>query len=194
MPRPREFDETEALEGAMNAFWARGYESTSTEELCAATGLGRSSIYNTFSSKHELFRRVLDHYSHRGIRLRETLLDNAPDGLGAIRLLLTSTIDDELENGRRGCLMVNAIAEFGTTDPEVAAQVNADTEAHLSALTHFARTGQADGSITRDRDAAEIANFIHATISGIRTMSRRGAEQEALTSVAEIATSAVSRR
>ncbi len=178
----------------MNAFWARGYEATSTEELCAATGLGRSSIYNTFSSKHELFRRALGHYTERGVRQRSAVVGRAPDGLGALRLLLTATIDDELGHHRRGCLVVNTIAEFGTSDPEVSAQVRVDTEAHLSELAHVARTGQADGSVTRDRDAGEIADFIHSTISGLRVMSRRGAERAALNGVAEIAIAAVARR
>ncbi len=62
MARPRSFDEERALDAAMHAFWANGYEATSTQDLCEATGLGRSSIYNTFTSKHDLFRRALTRY------------------------------------------------------------------------------------------------------------------------------------
>lgn len=62
MARPRTFDEGRALDAAMHAFWANGYEATSTQDLCEATGLGRSSIYNTFSSKHDLFKRSLARY------------------------------------------------------------------------------------------------------------------------------------
>ncbi|CAM5616019.1 TetR/AcrR family transcriptional regulator OS=Streptomyces alboniger OX=132473 GN=CP975_28210 PE=4 SV=1 [Streptomyces alboniger] len=62
MARPRTFDEERALDAAMHAFWVKGYEATSTQDLCEATGLGRSSIYNTFSSKHALFRRALARY------------------------------------------------------------------------------------------------------------------------------------
>ncbi|MBB4683639.1 TetR/AcrR family transcriptional regulator [Amycolatopsis jiangsuensis] len=194
MPRPREFDETQAVEGAMNAFWARGFEATSTDDLCAATGLGRSSIYNTFSSKRTLFRRALDHYRQLGIESRAATLERATDGLDAIRRLLADLVADEMDNGRRGCLVVNTIAEFGTTDAEISAQLDADTEAYLSALRHFARAGQADGSITRDRDALDIAQFVHSTVSGLRVMSRRGAAQSALEAVVDIAVAAVARR
>ncbi|HEY4569169.1 MAG TPA: TetR/AcrR family transcriptional regulator, partial [Kribbella sp.] len=43
----------------MRLFWTSGYEATSTQDLCAATGLGRSSVYNTFTSKKALFQRTL---------------------------------------------------------------------------------------------------------------------------------------
>jgi AcrR family transcriptional regulator len=194
MPRPREFDETVALEGAMNAFWARGYEATSTQDLCAATGLGRSSVYNTFTSKQILFQRALEHYTERGARNRAKALESAEDGLDAIRLLLADLIEDELGNGRRGCLIVNTVAEFGTTDAEITTRVDADTAAFLAALTDYARLGQADGSVTRDRDPADIAQFVHSTIGGLRLMSRRGALRPAMTSVADIAVSAIARR
>src|SRR5690606_8821359 len=62
MARPRTFEEEQALEAAMRAFWRRGYEATSTQDLCAATGLGRSSVYNAFDSKRELFTRALRRY------------------------------------------------------------------------------------------------------------------------------------
>ncbi|HEY3709185.1 MAG TPA: TetR family transcriptional regulator [Amycolatopsis sp.] len=194
MPRPREFDETVALEGAMNAFWAHGYEATSTQDLCAATGLGRSSVYNTFTSKHVLFQRALEHYTERGARSRAEVLEHAEDGLDAIRRLLADLIEDELGNGRRGCLMVNTIAEFGTADAEITTKVEADTAAFLAALTDYARLGQADGSITRDRDPADIAQFVHSTVAGLRLMSRRGGQRPAMAAVADIAVSALARR
>jgi TetR/AcrR family transcriptional regulator, transcriptional repressor for nem operon len=41
MARPREFDREEALERVTGVFWAKGYASTSTDELLAAMGIGR---------------------------------------------------------------------------------------------------------------------------------------------------------
>ena len=39
--RPREFNETAALEAAMDAFWAKGYEATSISDIVNATGLNK---------------------------------------------------------------------------------------------------------------------------------------------------------
>ncbi|MEC3981689.1 TetR/AcrR family transcriptional regulator [Amycolatopsis sp. H20-H5] len=191
MARPKEFDEQQAVDAAMNAFWDRGYEGTSTQDLCAATGLGRSSIYNTFSSKHELFQRSLEHYSVTGVHTRNALLDTAEDGLDRIRALLEGTVAEELKSGHRGCLMVNTAAEFGDRDAAVNARVRADTESHLAMLAGTIRTGQADGTITTGRAAAELAQFVHASIGGLRLMSRGGAGEPEMLAVAEIALGAL---
>ncbi|MFI7423092.1 TetR/AcrR family transcriptional regulator [Nonomuraea sp. NPDC049684] len=46
----------------MRTFWANGYESTSTRDLCEALGLDRSGVYNAFTNKRELFKRALTRY------------------------------------------------------------------------------------------------------------------------------------
>ena len=62
MPRPREFDETTALEAALECFWQRGYEATSVRDLAASMGLTAPSLYNAFGDKQQLFARALERY------------------------------------------------------------------------------------------------------------------------------------
>ena len=45
MARPREFDESAVINRALQQFWANGYEATSVDDLCAVTGLNRSSSW-----------------------------------------------------------------------------------------------------------------------------------------------------
>ena len=78
MPRPREFDETAALDAAIECFWRRGYEATSLRDLTAAMGLTAPSLYNAFGDKEELFALALERYLDRNTRgrlrrLEETL-------------------------------------------------------------------------------------------------------------------------
>jgi AcrR family transcriptional regulator len=61
------------LDAAMRAFWVAGFEATSTEQLCAATGLQRGSLYNAFTGKHDLLVAVLERYmAQRAGEIRST--------------------------------------------------------------------------------------------------------------------------
>lgn len=60
--RPREFDEAATLERVMNSFRKHGFHETTFEQLVADSGLSRSSLYNAFGGKDELFRKAFDLY------------------------------------------------------------------------------------------------------------------------------------
>src|ERR1700743_2687669 len=76
MPRPRESDETAALEAAVECFWRRGYEATSLRDLTASMGLAAPSLYNAFGDKQELFARALELYLERTTRDRLRRLED----------------------------------------------------------------------------------------------------------------------
>lgn len=65
MARPREFDADIALDRATDVFWAKGYEATSLDDLCEATGLSRSSLYAAFGTKRDLLLQSVDRYVER---------------------------------------------------------------------------------------------------------------------------------
>jgi AcrR family transcriptional regulator len=191
MARPREFDETTAVEGAMNAFWAYGYEATSTQDLCEATGLGRSSVYNTFTSKKALFQRSLAHYTDRELTARQALLEGPGTAAERLTTLFTTAIDSELERNRRGCLVVNTLAEFGMPDDEIGDALRRDTEWNLDMLGVCAREGVLDGSLRHGQDPSDVAQFVLTTVTGLKMMSRRGTSREAMYAVADLALSAL---
>jgi TetR/AcrR family transcriptional regulator, transcriptional repressor for nem operon len=53
--RPKGYDRALALLAARDLFWEQGYERTSIADLEARTGLNRSSLYQEFGSKRQLF-------------------------------------------------------------------------------------------------------------------------------------------
>jgi len=191
MARPREFDESAAVERAMHAFWDHGYEATSTQALCEATGLGRSSVYNTFTSKRTLFRRSLEHYTARELGRRRAILEGPGTAAERLAEVLDTAVEADLHQRRRGCLVVNSLAELGLPDDEVGAALRRDTEQNLAMFAGCVREGVLDGSLRDGLTPADVAEYLLSTISGIRVMARRGSTREAMHHVADLALSAI---
>ncbi|QLE73722.1 TetR/AcrR family transcriptional regulator [Streptomyces rectiverticillatus] len=182
MARPRKFDEERAVDAALEAFWTAGYEATSTQDLCDATGLGRSSIYNTFKSKHDLFRRALLRYMERKNGNIDAVLESAMPAREKIRALLGVIVEEEQLHAedRRGCLVVNTCIELGSRDPEVAGVLERDYRRRFEALKAAIEAGQRDGDIDRAKDAGALAHFVIAAIGGMRVSARAGVGRQAL--------------
>ena len=191
MARPREFDEASAIHRAMEAFWDGGYEGTSTEALCAATGLGRSSIYNTFSSKRELFHRSLRHYCETSGGWHLEVLEQPGPARPRLRRMLTRVVEDEVGDGRRGCLVVNTTIELGGRDDEVSAEIKRNAERLVAAVRAVVEAGQRDGEIDAGKDALALARFLHSQVGGIRLQARAGSSRAALMNIVDVAMSAV---
>lgn len=175
----------------MHTFWSHGYEATSTQQLCEATGLGRSSIYNTFGSKHELFRKSLAHYFDTATQEKIDLLAEPGDVRAKLRELLTHTVTDEYDGPHRGCLAVNTLTELAGHDEEVTTDLRRDADRYVAALTEAIASAQRDGEIDPDRDPRTLARFVHSTIGSLRLMARAGAGRDEALAVAEVALAAL---
>jgi AcrR family transcriptional regulator len=196
MPRPRTFDEDRAVDAAMRTFWANGYEVTTTEDLCVATGLGRSSIYNTFSSKHELFRRSLLRYVEMMTTAQLGMLeDEGRSPIERLRTLFSAVIDGEMATRRDGrsigCLTVNTTVELAGRDPEAAEILDRDGERRATALRIVITAAQRAGEITSGRDPDALARYLIAVIGGMRVAGQGGADRAALQSIADTALDAL---
>ncbi|GAA1086865.1 TetR/AcrR family transcriptional regulator [Nocardiopsis composta] len=188
MGRPRKFDEDEVVEAACRVFWRGGYDGTSTDDLCRATGLTRSSLYNSFTSKEELFVRALRRYAEeRAERQTAVLEDQGRSGLERIRALLAMIVEDEMggrEQGRgSGCFTVNTQTSSARRNPAVAEVLDADLRKRLGVLEGAIRAGQADGSIAADRAPAELAWYVNSLVGGARVAGQAGVGREVLEGV-----------
>lgn len=180
----------------MRAFWANGYEATSTRDLCDAVGLDRSSVYNAFTSKHELFKRALIRYIDTMTTAQlEILEDRGRPATERIRALFAKIINDESENRRNGrgfgCLTVNTTVELAGRDAEITRLLDRDMTRRLESFRAVIEAGQRDGDIASTRDPDALARFVNTVIAGIRVAAQGGADRAALESVAETALDAL---
>jgi TetR/AcrR family transcriptional repressor of nem operon len=186
MARPREFDADDALERATRLFWTKGFEQTSLDELCAATGLGRSSLYTAFGDKRALYLRALARYEQRSAARIETALAGKPirDGLAAF---LGALIDDIVAGpGRRGCFIGNCAAELARLDRSTAMQVRASLDRIEAAFGEALAQARARGELPPEADVAALARFLTAGIQGLRLVGKTSPGRGALEDIARV--------
>jgi TetR/AcrR family transcriptional regulator, transcriptional repressor for nem operon len=183
MARPREFDEAEALDAAMDCFWRDGYEATSVRDLAARMGITGASLYNAFGDKRSLFREVLQRYVERSTRERIARLESSLPPKLAVRAFLDEIVERSVDGKRRGCLLVNTALEVAPHDPELGAEV----AAHLGEIEAFFRraisAAQTEGSVPTDRNPADLARLLLGITLGIRVLARSKPQRELLEGV-----------
>ncbi|MFF9430298.1 TetR/AcrR family transcriptional regulator [Streptomyces sp. NPDC014746] len=191
MARPRTFDESAVLDAAAGEFRVHGFAETSTEQLCEAAGVRRSSLYNAFTSKDELFVRALQHYvATTGARQSAILTDDELTGAERLRTLVDVVVGEELQAANRGhaagCMVVQSLMnpDLRERDERVARILDRDLRARLSLLSGAIRAGQVDGSIAAGVDPDDGAVLASTVISGLRVTAQTGVDVETLRRIA----------
>jgi TetR/AcrR family transcriptional regulator, transcriptional repressor for nem operon len=183
MGRPREFDETAALDAAMDCFWRDGYEATSVRDLASRMGITGASLYNAFGDKRSLFREVLRRYAEQSTRERIARLESSLPPKQAVTAFLHEIVERSVDGDRRGCLLVNTALEIAPHDPELGAEVGV----HLGEIEAFFRrtiaAAQVDGSVPPDLDPADLARLLLGVTLGVRVLARSNPQRELLEGV-----------
>ena len=166
--RPPQFDRSDVVGAAIDAFMAKGFEATTLSDLESATGVDRSTLYNSFGGKSGLYHEATQRYvTDAEHNLFRPLLEGGEDGiadivefLDVLRSVLTTP------EVSPGCLIVNDMA--AVADPEAAARYRDLLHAGLeAALSRAARSGTTEPDRVSDR-----ADLLSATVIGINLISR----------------------
>jgi TetR/AcrR family transcriptional repressor of nem operon len=187
MPRPRTFDESEVVAAARDEFWSRGYTATSVDDLTAATGLGKGSLYGAFGDKHGLFLRALDDYVGTALgEARAQLRDprySAYDRL--IRHIRAQAKAIAADKSRRGCMMAKSAAELGATDETVEQTVARAYATWTAELVDCIKETQRDGAIDKKQNPQVLATTLLAFLRGQEALHKAGAKPAQIRAAAE---------
>ncbi|WP_020652979.1 TetR/AcrR family transcriptional regulator [Massilia niastensis] len=174
MARTKVFDPRLALEAAMEVFWEKGYEASSTDDLLTAMKIGRQSMYDTFGDKKQLYLAALEHYIDTGGVEMRRRFGGALTPLQAIQEFLMETAQAGARDRARGCMAVNAASDFGEQDADVCALVTRAGEVTEGVLARLLAQAKERGEVAPGLDVAAAASYIHTTIRGMRTSAKAG--------------------
>lgn len=187
MARPRKFDEAEVVAAARDEFWSRGYAATSVDDLSAATGLGKGSIYAAFGDKHGLFLRALDVYCTDmiGAFVVELTVPNLGGYDRLLHHIRSQAKRFATDKPRRGCLMAKSAAELAATDAEADAIIERSLAKWRRALTGCVQAGQAERAIGPDADPEALATAVLAFVRGLEALDKGGVRPAQIKAAAE---------
>jgi TetR/AcrR family transcriptional regulator, copper-responsive repressor len=185
--RPRAYDPDVALARVMDAFWDAGYAGTSLDDLSAATGMNRPSLYAAFGDKRALYLKALERYRAWGrAALKETLAQDQPLWQTLHQVYAKAlAVYVSGEEAARGCFTIGTAATEAVGSPEVRAFLAETVRGLDDAFEARFRSARDRGELKPDADPAALARLASAVMHTLAIRSRAGEPRAALEAVAE---------
>ena len=188
MGRPRSFDTTTTLRAIEEQFRATGYAGTSLDDVAAATGLGRGSIYAAFGDKHELFMRSLDEFCQRNEARVAAVLDG-PDDTAVSRLHEFLLAAAQVGDGGTApkCMATKFAVELDKQDPKTRERVAQSFSVLRRRVRDCVLAAQRHGDVDPSADADLMAGVLFTATRGLEVMASAGQTADELEPIAEAA-------
>ncbi len=184
--RPRAYDPDRAMDRATAAFWRAGYSATSLDDLTAATGMNKPSLYGAFGDKHALYLATLERYTEAG---RVAMVEALKPQL-SLREGLRRVYDTALQfylpadQTARGCFLIGTAATESVEDPEVRKRLREGLRLYDSLFEARFEQARRKGEIAADSDPAALASVASAVLHTLALRSRAGDPENMLRAIA----------
>jgi AcrR family transcriptional regulator len=174
--RPRAYDPDAALASAMERFWKSGYAATTLDDLSAATGMNRPSLYAAFGDKQHIYVKAYRKYRARVRDEFQPLIEATGPIRTVLRNVLMSACALYLSgaDGPRGCFSVVTAASDAVADPEIrklVVEAIGGLDKGFTALFERARAG---GELPASAEPAVLAKIATATLHTLAVRARAG--------------------
>jgi TetR/AcrR family transcriptional repressor of nem operon len=168
-----------AAASLLDVFWSKGFEGSSVRDLCEATGQRPASLYAAFGDKDQMFLTALQRYEH----WIADQLTPARDGRGGVEHVLETTYALTIaDQERRGCLIINSVAERENLSTEANAAINRSFDRLRDLL---GRQIAATFDSKPHQGAEAMVDLLAGATISIRLLGRAGAADHQLQNIAE---------
>jgi len=172
--RPRAYEPEVALAKALDLFRKDGFAGTSLDDLSAATGMNRPSLYGAFGDKRALYIKTYERYrSDARAAMQEAFKGDLPLRKRLQRIYAIA-LDIYLsgEEGPRGCFTVMTAASEAVADPDIRAMVLSGFHELDKAFAICFRCARETGELRPSADPDVLAQMASATIHTIAIRAR----------------------
>jgi len=172
--RPRAYQPDIALGKALDLFRKDGFAATSLDDLSAATGMNRPSLYGAFGDKRELYIKSYQRYRDDARAAMVDIFRNELPIKKRLECIYAVALDIYLsgDSGPRGCFTVMTAASEAVFDSEIRAMVLEGFSELDKAFTACFRRARENGELPESADPAVLAQLASATIHTIAIRAR----------------------
>jgi len=172
--RPRAYQPEVALGKALDLFRKDGFAATSLDDLSAATGMNRPSLYGAFGDKRELYIKSYQRYRADA---RAAMIDIFRDELPIrkrLERIFAVALDIYLSGdaGPRGCFTVMTAASEAVSDLEIRAMVLEGFSELDKAFAACFRLAKEKGELPASANPVVLAQLTSSTIHTIAIRAR----------------------
>jgi AcrR family transcriptional regulator len=187
--RPRQYDPERALAKAADVFWKRGYAATSLDDLAAATGMNRPSLYAAFGDKRDIYLKTLARYREQSRAIGAEIVADDPPLRIFLKRFYQAALDIYLAGNDEalGCYSISTAPAQATTDPavrEFLATTIGNTDAFVAKQVAKARER---GEVASEADPEALAQLATAALHTLAVRARAGTSRKPLTALAACA-------
>ncbi|WP_445492531.1 TetR/AcrR family transcriptional regulator [Rhodopseudomonas sp. RCAM05734] len=183
--RPRAYEPELALGQALALFRKDGFAATSLDDLSAATGMNRPSLYGAFGDKRALYIKSYARYREDYSGAAAEIFKADIDIRERLRRFYGAALDIYLQGGPRGCFTVMTVASDAIADPEIRAMVLKGFGDLDEALSWCFRTAIKRGELPETVDVAALSQLASATLYSLAIRSRAGIARRELEGIAQ---------
>ena len=172
--RPRAYEPEVALGKALGLFRKEGFAATSLDDLSAATGMNRPSLYGAFGDKRELYIKSYRRYRDDARAATMEIFRSDLPIRERLARVYAAALDIYLsgESGPLGCFTVMTAASEAVADPEIRAMVLEGLAGLDKAFGAAFRQAKDKGELPAGADPAVLAQLASATIHTIAIRAR----------------------
>jgi AcrR family transcriptional regulator len=185
--RPRAYQPDIALGKALDLFRKDGFAATSLDDLSAATGMNRPSLYGAFGDKRELYIKSYQRYRDDArARMTDIFREELPIKKRLERIYAVA-LDIYLsgESGPRGCFTVMTAASEAVADSQIRGMVLEGFAELDKAFAACFRLAREKGELPASADPTVLARLASATIHTLAIRARARVPRKELEAIVE---------
>lgn len=178
MPKEKNFNKEVASRDAMEVFWRKGFYQTSIQDLVQYIGINRTTLYDTYSDKENLYKESLKLYRNQLSDKIEFIFKNSnniKEGFDNF----TDYFIFELLNKRNGCFITNSFSEILPCKNIDFKQLLDETRENFQKkILYFLKEAKKNNEINNDINLDEASINFYTILAGSATISKTEIKKE----------------